>query len=179
MKKMRRNIGVFSMLFMATTGYAQDENTTKLYGGLGMGLDYGGIAGAKIEYLPIKNLGFFAGAGYNLLSAGWNVGVSYKIFLNEKLSINPMAFYGYNGVSIVEGASHYNMTSYGATVGANVDIKMGNKGNKLSAGLFVPFRSKKFMDNYDAMKNDSRISIENGLLPVAFSVGFNFALGNN
>lgn len=47
MKKMWRNIGIFSMLCMATTGYAQDENTTKLYGGLGMGLDYGGIAGRK------------------------------------------------------------------------------------------------------------------------------------
>lgn len=163
MKKMWRNIGIFSMLCMATTGYAQDENTTKLYGGLGMGLDYGGIAGA----------------GYNLLSAGWNAGVSYKIFLNEKLSINPMAFYGYNGVSIVEGASHYNMTSYGTTAGANVDIKLGSRGHKLSAGLFVPFRSKEFMDNYDAMKNDSRISIDNALLPVAISVGFNFALGNN
>lgn len=90
-----------------------------------------------------------------------------------------MAFYGYNGVSIVEGASNYNMISYGATVGANVDIKLGSRGHKLSAGLFAPFRSKEFMDNYDTMKNDSRISIDNALLPVAISVGFNFALGNN
>src|SRR5690606_7025441 len=104
MKKMWRNIGIFSMLCMATTGYAQDENTTKLYGGLGMGLDYGGIVGAKIEYLPIKNLGFFAGAGYNLLSAGWNVGGSYNIFFIVQLSCNPVAVYGYNGVSLVEGA---------------------------------------------------------------------------
>lgn len=47
--------------------YAQENN--QVYLGLGMGLDYGGV-GAKVEYLPIKNVGVFAGLGFNLLSVG-------------------------------------------------------------------------------------------------------------
>ena len=95
---------------------------------------------------------------------------------DKKVSINPMVFYGSNGGSKIDGAPEYDMTSYGVTAGVNVDIKMGNKGNKLSARLFVPFRSKKFMDNYDAIKNDYRVTIQTELLPIAVGVGYNFKL---
>lgn len=95
---------------------------------------------------------------------------------DKKVSINPMVFYGYNAVSKVSGAPNYNMTSYGVTFGANVDIKMGKQGNKLSAGIFVPVRSEKFMDNYDAMKNDPRVFLESSLIPVTIGVGYNFKL---
>ena len=71
--------------------YAQENN--QVYLGLGMGLDYGGV-GAKVEYLPVKNVGVFAGLGFNLLSVGWNVGATYKIMSDKKVSINPMVFYG-------------------------------------------------------------------------------------
>lgn|SRR5690554_1095666 len=83
-----------------------------------------------------------------------------------------MVFYGYNGGSKIDGAPEYDMISYGVTAGVDVDIKMGNKGNKLSAGLFVPFRSKKFMDNYDAIKNDYRATLQTELLPIAVGVGY-------
>ena len=155
--------------------YVYGQSSQKVYLGPGMGLDYGGIGG-KVEYLPIKYLGLYGGVGYNLLSIGWNVGATCKILPNKRVSPNLMVFYGYNGVTKVIGASQYNMTSYGVTVGGNLDIKIGSKGNKLSAGLFVPIRSQKFMDNYDAMKNDRNIEMINSLLPIAISVGFNFAL---
>jgi len=135
-----------------------------------------GVIGAKVEYLPIKNVGVFGSLGYNLLNVGWNVGAIYKIMPDKKVSINPMVFYGSNGGSKIDGAPEYDMTSYGVTAGVNVDIKMGNKGNKLSARLFVPFRSKKFMDNYDAIKNDYRVTIQTELLPIAVGVGYNFKL---
>ena len=102
--------------------------------------------------------------------------MGYKILPDQKVSPNLMLFYGYNGVSKVEGASEYDMTSYGVTIGANLDIKVGSKGNKLSVGLFVPIRSKKFMDNYDAIKNDSRIELKNNLMPIAIGIGYNFLL---
>jgi hypothetical protein len=167
---------IFILLFMGSHIYGQNEQ--KFYLGLGMGFDYGGVVGAKIEYLPVKNFGIFGGFGYNLLSAGWNVGATYKMMPDKKVSLNPMVFYGYNGVSKVDGAPKYEMTSYGITAGANLDIKMGNKDNKLSVGLFVPIRTKEFMDNYDAMKNDSDIDIKNSLTPITVSVGFNFLLRN-
>jgi hypothetical protein len=163
-----------AMLFMGSQVYGQ--NGQQVYLGLGMGLDYGGMFGGKIEYLPIKNFGLFGGLGYNLLSVGWNAGATFKIMPDKKVSFNPMFFYGYNGVSKVEGAPEYEMISYGVTVGANLDILVGSKGNKLSIGLFVPIRSSKFMDNYDAMKNDPRIEIKSDLMPIAFGVGYNFVL---
>ena len=177
---MTRNFFVVSVLtavlFMGSRVYGQSEQ--QVYLGFGMGLDYGGMFGGKIEYLPVKNLGIFAGLGYNLLSVGWNVGATYKILPDKKVSPNLMVFYGYNGVSKVDGvgASEYEMTSYGVTIGANLDILVGNKGSKLSIGLFVPMRSSKFMDNYDAMKNDPRIELKNELMPVTISFGYNFVL---
>ncbi|HLW42745.1 MAG TPA: hypothetical protein VKY82_10305 [Flavobacterium sp.] len=174
MKKLVKTVcAIFTLLCMGNQTYGQSEH--QVYSGLGIGLDYGGI-GAKIEYLPIKNVGVFGGLGYNFSSVGWNVGATFKIMPDKKVSINPMVFYGYNAVSIVDGAPEYEMTSYGVTAGVNVDIKMGSRGNKLSAGLFVPIRSKEFMDNYDAMKNDYRVSITNDLIPIAIGVGYNFKL---
>jgi hypothetical protein len=104
-----------------------------------------------------------------------NVGTTYKMIPDKQVSPNLMVFYGYNGVIKVEGASGYDMTSYGVTVGGNLDFKFGTKGNKLSVGLFVPIRSQKFKDNYDEIENDPNIDIKNGLLPIAFSIGYNIA----
>ena len=172
--QMKKVLIFFVLLFIGSYTYGQ--NRQQVYAGVGMGLDYGGIFGVKVEYLPIKYFGIYGGLGYNLLSAGWNVGATYKILPDKKVSPNLMVFYGYNGVSKVVGASEYNMTSYGVTIGGNLDIKLGDKGNKLSLGLFVPIRSQEFMDNYDAMKNNPNIEMKNNLLPIAIGVGFNFAL---
>ena len=169
-----KKIHVFLVLmFIGGQIYGQDRQ--QVYFGIGMGLDYGGVFGGKIEYLPVKQVGLFGGLGYNLLSAGWNVGATVKLLPDSRVSPNLIAFYGYNGVSKIEGASEYNMTSYGVTVGGNLDIMLGRRGNKLSIGLFVPIRSKKFMDNYDLIKNSPNIELENDLLPIAISVGFNWA----
>jgi len=173
----KKTIKMITFGFLSIVGVqevsAQENN--QVYLGLGLGFDYGGI-GAKIEYLPVKNVGVFAGLGYNILGVGWNVGATYKIMPDKKVSVNPMVFYGYNGGSQVIGAPEYEMISYGVTAGVNVGIKMGKRGNKLSAGLFVPFRSQKFMDNYDAIKNDYRVTLQTELLPIAVGVGYNFKL---
>ena len=162
------------LMFIGTQIYGQNEQ--KVYLGAGMGLDYGGIFGGKIEYLPVKNFGLYGGLGYNLLSIGWNVGATYKILPDKKVSPNLMLFYGYNGVSNVENAPEYKMTSYGVTIGGNLDIKIGRKGNKLSISLFFPIRTQKFLDNYDAIKNDPRVELKNDLLPIAFGIGYNWLL---
>ena len=172
--QMKKICVIFVLMFMGSQIYGQ--NGQQVYFGIGMGLDYGGIFGGKIEYLPVKNFGLYGGLGYNLLSVGWNVGATYKILPDKNVSPNLMLFYGYNGVSKVEGAPEYEMTSYGVTIGGNLDIKVGTKGNKLSVGLFVPIRTQKFMDNYDAMKNDPRIEMKNDLLPIAISVGYNWLI---
>jgi hypothetical protein len=161
-----------------SSAFAQDQGpeNPKCYLGIGIGFDYGG-AGGKIEYLPVKNIGVFAGAGLNLLSLGWNIGGTYKILPDSKVSPNLMAMYGYNAVFVGADpyAKQYEMTSYGISVGANFDIKVGGRGNKISVGLFVPFRSGKFKDNYEKAKNDPNMNITS-LFPIGFSVGYNFGL---
>jgi hypothetical protein len=42
--------------------------------------------------------------------------------------------------------------------------------------LIVPFRSQAFHDDWDSIKQNSSISIESDPLPVAFSIGYHFAL---
>jgi hypothetical protein len=162
------------LLALSNFLYAQSEQ--KIYLGAGVGFDYGGIGG-KVEYLPVKHVGVFGGLGYNLLSLGWNVGATYKILPDKKVSPNLMAFYGYNAV--IKGSDSYSeqyeMTSYGLSLGANIDIMLGSKGNKLSVGLFVPIHSSKFNDNYDRAKADNNMTITS-LMPVGFSIGYNFRL---
>jgi len=154
--------------------YLSAENDQELFFGLGFGLDYGGL-GVKLEYLPTKHLGLFGGLGYNLLSFGYNVGASFKVLPDNKVTPTVSLLYGYNAVIKVEGASEYNMTSYGVTFGLGVDF-FNAQGNKWSVNLFVPIRSKAFMDNYDDVRNSSYITLNQELLPIAFSVGYNFKI---
>jgi hypothetical protein len=157
-----------------------DENVIDrktMYLGAGVGFDYGFIGG-KFEFLPTKHVGLFVGLGYNLLSLGWNLGATYKFTPEKKVSPNLILMYGYNAAFKGEDSytERYNMTSYGLTLGVNVDIKSGNKGNKWSIGLFLPIRSSKFMDNYDDAKNDSNVEIKEDLMPIGVSIGYNFNL---
>jgi hypothetical protein len=159
---------------MATVMYAQElTRNESTYLGVGFGFDYGGLGG-KIEILPVKYLGLFAGVGYNLSSIGWNVGASAKLLPNSKVTPTLCAFYGYNAVLVIKGAGGFSETSYGVTFGGGVDIKMGGNGNKLSINLFIPIRSQKFMDKYDAALDNPNIEMESTLLPIGFSIGYNF-----
>ncbi|MDR1172477.1 MAG: hypothetical protein LBL24_08500 [Bacteroidales bacterium] len=176
MKTIRKSVClIFTLLLLTGSAVHAQSDEQKMYLGVGFGFDYGGLGG-KFEYLPAKHIGVFGGLGYNLLSAGWNVGATYKILPDKKVSPNVMVFYGYNAVMKITNAEEYNTTSYGITIGGNLDIKVGSRGSKLSIGLFVPVRSSKFNDNYDAAKADSRITFENELLPIGFSIGYNFPL---
>jgi len=151
-----------------------EERPPKIYFGMGAGFDYGGLFGGKIEWLPIKYFGVFAGCGYNLLSFGWNVGGTIKMLPDKKVSPNLVLMYGYNGV-IVGADSYsrgYEMTSYGITLGINFDIKVGAR-NKISLGLLAPFRSREFIENYNDAMNNPNMSLT-PLLRIAISIGYNF-----
>ena len=51
---------------VAFAEHNEQQERSKSYSGIGIGLDYGGIFGAKVEFLPIEHIGIFAGAGFNL-----------------------------------------------------------------------------------------------------------------
>jgi len=176
-----------AVLSLAHSAIAQDrlmreghhdrsENVFKrAYFGMGLGMDYGGI-GVKAEFLPIKYVGIFAGAGYNIVGLGFNAGVSVKALPDAKITPTLIGMYGYNSVIAVQNAPDYNKTYYGPTAGIGGELKVGRRDNKLYAALLYPFRNKAFDDDYEKLKADPAISVQQDKLPLTFSIGFNFAL---
>jgi hypothetical protein len=185
MKSVKLKLSMLAIcLIMSSTLFAQVEapeetvsEEKKTYLGIGIGFDYGGFGG-KIEHLPTKHVGFFAGLGYNLSSLGCNIGLDYKFSPDKKTSLNLLAMYGYNAVLIGKDiyTSQYDVTSYSFTFGATVDIFTKRRNNKWTIGLLFPIRSEKFLNNYNALKKNSNVKMEGELLPIAFSLGFNFKI---
>lgn len=161
---------------LITGNFLHAQLERKIFAGIGAGFDYGGIGG-KIEYLPVDHVGVFGGLGYNLLSVGWNIGAAYKIRPDKKLCPNLMAFFGYNAVfkGSDSYSKQYEVTSYGLSLGASLDILVGSKGNKLSVGFFIPVRSSKFNDTYTRAKADPNMKV-NSIMPFGASIGYNFRL---
>jgi hypothetical protein len=160
-------------LVNAQDAIIQEDASKRIYLGAGFGFDYGGL-GMKVEYEPIKHVGLFAGAGYNMKGLGWNLGGSYRILPDAKICPVVSALYGYNAVLLIEDADQYDATSYGVTFGGGVEWSFGQQGSKLSLNLLFPIRSDSFMDKYNAAKNSRYIEMKQDLLPVAFSIGFSF-----
>ena len=162
------NFAVLCLVCSNLSGQSQPvidaQYPKKIYLGVGGGLDYGGLGG-KFEFFPIKHFGVYVGAGYNLLSLGWNIGGTLKILPDKKVSPNLMFMYGYNSVTIdrFHLMKENEKVFYGVSVGGNVDFKIGRK-NKISAGLFYPFRSSEFKE----------ITRDVWVWPLGGSVGFNF-----
>lgn len=161
-----------------------DETNSKVHVGIGLGMDYGGI-GFKVEYLPVKYVGIFAGGGYNIIGLGVNGGLQFRPLPDKKIQPILMAMYGYNGVLKISGndmvLQQYGLDKiskayYGFSAGIGGELKVGHKGNRLYMGLWLPVRSQEFHDNYDIMKNSPYVTTKNDVSPIAFSIGFNFAL---
>jgi hypothetical protein len=153
---------------------------TNTYFGLGIGFDYGAI-GIKAEFLPSKYIGVFGGAGYALIDPAFNVGLSGKLLPDRNLCPTITAMYGYNAVIKIEGSYSPTVSGskiyYGPTVGAGAELKTGRtKKNKLSFGVWLPFRNSDFQKDYDGLK-DAGYEFQQDILPVAFSIGFNFGIG--
>lgn len=140
--------------------------------GFGLGIDYGGF-GMKGNFLPSPNVGLFAGIGYNLNSLGYNVGGEYRFAPDKRVCPAFLAMYGYNGVIVVDGASQYNATFYGPSIGLGLEIKSKKKpANFLNIELLVPFRSQEFTNALNALKNNPSIALKSEPLPIAFSIGY-------
>ncbi len=173
-----------SFSFAQKTNEVTNEYRSKLHLGLGFGMDYGGM-GIKVEYLPIKYLGVFGSLGYNFRELGVNGGVQFRPLPDARIQPLVMAMYGYNGVINIKGDQQYldraglgdvNKSYYGPSVGVGGELKVGKKDNRLYLGIWLPFRSKEFTDNYDLVKESPYVEMSNELLPVTFSIGFNWAI---
>jgi len=143
--------------------------------GLGMGLDYGGLAGAKILVYPQKNFGLFFGGGYALVGFGYNTGV--KIRLSTSTTVRPFltGMYGYNAVIQVTNATQFNKIFYGTTFGGGIDIKPGGSNGYWSFGLLIPVRGPE-VDAYINYLQTQGVVTKNSLSPVGISAGYHFII---
>lgn len=158
--------------------YAQNKKQNiDAYFGIGAGFDYGGI-GLKAEFIPIQKLGIFLGFGYNFTDPAFNAGLSFKTMPEKKVCPVIVAMYGYNAsikIKNIFGTIISSKTYYGVTVGGGTNIKYGTKNNKVSLCLLVPFRNATFKRDYKNWE-DAGSEFKPGILPIAFSVGCNFAI---
>jgi hypothetical protein len=150
------------------------QSYKRAYLGLGLGMDYGGI-GIKAEFLPSKCVGVFGGLGIALIDPAFNIGISYKIFPDLKAQPVVIAMYGYNAVLDIKYEANLSKIYYGATVGVGNEFKFGKNSNKASFAILFPFRNTAFRNRYNELK-DSGYEFNPDILPIAFSLGCNFAL---
>lgn len=146
-------------------------------GGVGIGLDYGGLIGVKATFYPISYMGIFAAGGWEIIDIGWNVGCLARLLPTDgKHGARPYlkVMYGVNGVTKVTGKSGYDKMFYGVTVGIGLEARFGRtKKSGLNLDLNVPFRSPQYFDMIDRMKRDPQLTMKNSTIPIAISFGYN------
>jgi hypothetical protein len=141
-----------------------------IYLGPGLGLDYGGV-GVKLECLPVKFLGLFAGGGWNIAGLAYNAGVSVKIAPRKMWTPVVVGMYGYNGVLAIRDPYQGwidRWVYHGFSAGAGFEGNVGEgRRNKYSIMVFYPFREEFNRDANEA---------EAFYLPFTVSFGFNFGM---
>jgi len=146
-------------------------------GGIGLGLDYGGLVGIKGTFYPIKYMGIFASVGWEIIGVGWNAGVLGRLFpADGTRGARPYlkVMYGANAVTKVDGMSGYDKIFYGFTVGIGLEIRFGRrKASGLNLDVNVPLRTPDYFEQVNNMKNNPNITMNNSTLPIAISIGYN------
>jgi hypothetical protein len=144
--------------------------------GIGLGLDYGGLLGVQLGYLPVKYLTLFGALGYYFEGVGWQLGMKGLFIPNlSTKSFRPFLkmMYGSNSQIRVEGASEYNKIYTGFTMGFGIEFRGGKmRQNGLDIDLNMPLRTPDFWDDYNDLQDNPYINWENQLLPIAVSIGF-------
>jgi hypothetical protein len=155
-------------------GRAKGIDSTRVYVGFGVGLDFGGI-GVNAMSMVTEHVGLFGALGYNLDNIGLNGGV--KLYANDQLARwRPYfsAMYGYNAVYIIENADNFNRTFYGTTIGVGLDLRDSHS-NFWTLALQVPFRGE-VVKTYKTFLENSNIEIKRDLLPLTISLGYRIAV---
>lgn len=151
------------------------NNYPKTSIGIGLGLDYGGIIGGRVTLLPIQNISFFLGFGYNMLDAGINVGAFIRLAPNSRVCPFVGGMYGYNSVILIKGTTKYsNKVYYGPSISVGLEFRTRRLKNYISASVIIPFRSKSFENDMNTMKQDPNIIINTEPSEALISFGYHF-----
>lgn len=152
------------------------SNKNKSSLGLGIGLTYGSIGG-RFVHNPAENFGLFLGLGYNVVGVGYNAGLMYYIPSKTRTQAYFSGMVGTNAIIKVEDASQFDKSYFGASTGFGVVLKSrANPGSYWDFGIIAPIRSSSFNDDWDDIKNNPGIEIQNDPLPVLINIGYNFKL---
>ncbi|MFT3751310.1 MAG: hypothetical protein QM768_23570 [Agriterribacter sp.] len=77
---------IIAMALVIMSGVDTNAQTSQtLFIGPGFGFDHGRI-GVKAEFQPVKYIGVFAGAGYNLANVGANAGVICNVLPDKRIT---------------------------------------------------------------------------------------------
>jgi hypothetical protein len=155
--------------------YKVERQPTIIKFGIGLGLDYGGL-GARFTITPTPQIGLFGAAGYNFHQAAFNVGANYKFLPDKRVTPVVGLMYGYNAVIIVEGAEELNKTYKGVSMSGGIELNMKRSKNYWSFELVTSFWSREYRNDWDDLKNNPSIIIEEGSepIPISISVGYHF-----
>lgn len=168
---------VLAFCLLTSVSVAQEEFGTSQFNiGLGLGLDYGGL-GTRITIIPDPSFGAFAAVGYNFADIGYNIGGNYYFLPTQKVCPYVTAMYGYNAVTLVEGASEFNDTFYGATFGGGLQLRSRRSpGNFWNFELLVPLRSSAYYSHIAEMKRNPFITDVTEAPPIAISIGYHIGI---
>lgn len=155
---------------------SQAEPTSQVNLGLGLGLDYGGLIGAHVAFVLEPHFAAFAGLGYALVGAGYNVGVVGRMLPESRVCPFISAMYGYNAVIKIEGASEYDQLYFGPTFGIGLEFHKRSSDNFWRVEFLLPLRPTAFQDDMDALKKNPTIEITSEPPPFGISGGFHFWL---
>ncbi len=145
--------------------------------GAGMlGLDYGGIIGLKVEYIPLNYLGVFASVGLQLTGFAWQTGaIGYFVRKTNKKGFRPYGkfMFGTNAFIFVQDMTELNETYLGPSIGVGMEIRFGGaRRSGMNFDLSVPFRSQEYKDDWDYVKNHPALEVVAEPWPFTISVGY-------
>lgn len=170
---MKHLIIFLAIVLASPTPDLQAQPTGKINIGIGAGLDYGGF-GARISYLPIKQVAVFGAMGYNLDALGHTVGAQYRFPTEKRLDWFISAMYGYNAVLIIEEPVKTKTTYYGPSLGTGMEWKIKDGRSFVSVEILIPFRPQVYDDAINDLELIGYTVSEP--LPVAFSVGYHIKI---
>lgn len=145
------------------------------YFGAGLGIPYGGIGFRVTVTLDkgqdVQPVGFLA-LGYALSGVGYNVGAAIRIRPEQRLVPVVSAMYGYNAAIKVIGLSEYDKVYYGPTFGVGMEIGVANEGAHIQLEINVPFRSRAFTEDLNALQRNPQVTGLRDPSPLAFAIGY-------
>ena len=147
--------------------------------GFGVGLDYGGLIGTKVSFVPLKHLAIFVSGGYHVVAFGWQAGIiGYFLPKTTSKKFRPYGkfMYGSNRAIIVKGDSKLDKNYLGPTIGVGLEMRFGRSASHgINIDLNFPISSQEFKDDLQFLKDSPRYEVTDPL-PIAISIGYHFEI---